>query len=131
MPSISKRIRDIERAIKKKDAGDQNAEALKKLLSHLYEEKNVRESKEKEKKNAVKYHYLKFIERQKLCRKIRALDTKFKQKVSNTSKDEYNLQRQSLLRDLTYVLYFPNDEKYIGTTSNLVTNVLFALICKF
>ena len=65
---VGKRIRDIERALRKATAaGDIEKEAvLKETLQKLNEEKKMNEKKLKEKTNSQKYHMVRFFERQKV-----------------------------------------------------------------
>ena len=68
MPAVGKRIRDIERALRKATAsGDALKEtALKETLQKLHEEKKLNIIKGKEKVNSQKYHMVRFVERQKV-----------------------------------------------------------------
>ena len=63
MPSILKRIRDLERVLKKK-AGDEHAEARGVLEGKLAEMRSLKERnelQEKEKKLSTKYHMIKTL----------------------------------------------------------------------
>jgi rRNA-processing protein Efg1 len=74
MAPIQKAIRDLERCIKKKVGKGESTEALDKKLALLYDDKTISDQIQKEKRNSAKYHMIKFVERQKLVRKIRSLD---------------------------------------------------------
>ena len=52
MPSIQKKIRDLERIIKKKGSSPELAKKHEELMN----EKNKKKTQEKEKKNSDKYH---------------------------------------------------------------------------
>ena len=72
---MMKRIRDAERALRKKLASNGQQETdetieLKKKIEELRESKKEQECGFRERKLAKKYHMVKFVERQKLVRKI-------------------------------------------------------------
>lgn len=56
--------------------------------------------KEREKKNAVRYHMVKFFERKKLTRKIRSIDSKIKKSESSKELKKLNKERDSVKEDL-------------------------------
>ena len=67
------------------------------------------------KKNAEKYHYVRFVEKKKLTRKItktRALLVELMEKGQDTSAGQAELR--TLQDDMEYVQRFPLDEKYIA-----------------
>ena len=70
-----KRIRDAERVLRKKlaangqEENDETAE-LRKKIEELRESKKEQDRGLRERKLAKKYHMVKFVERQKLVRKI-------------------------------------------------------------
>jgi len=116
MPSILKRIRDLERVLKKK-AGDEHAEARGVLEGKLAEMRSLKERnelQEKEKKLSTKYHMIKFVERKKITRKIRVVDTKLKGNMNDNDRARLEESRLSLEGDLTYVMYYPKGKKYIA-----------------
>jgi hypothetical protein len=98
MPSNQKRIRDLERLIKKHgESAD--------LLQKLEQAKNAKEEvviNEKTRKNATKYHMVKFLERKKLTRMIRSVETNIKKKEGNSA--DLELKRKKLMEDLAYVM---------------------------
>ncbi|CDZ98798.1 Uncharacterized conserved protein [Phaffia rhodozyma] len=74
-------------------------------------------SKNDEKKNAAKYHMVKFFERQKLIRRLKPLT----KKLSSDSPAEGSKELSKLQKDildirvgLNYVLNYPNSQKYIS-----------------
>lgn len=70
MPAVGKRIRDIERALRRATASKdtERETALREVLQKLQEEKKTNEVKIKEKNNSQKYHMVRFVERQKVPR---------------------------------------------------------------
>ncbi len=113
MPSIQKKIRDLERVLKKKGNAADTA-ALKARLEELQQANIQNVQSTKDKKLSVKYHMVKFVERKKLTRKIRNVDTKLKGVLNEKDRSALQAQRSSLLEDLTYVMYFPRSSKYIA-----------------
>jgi len=113
----SKRIRDLERLIRIKLKDDPEVAAeIQKKLDALYEEKKESNDRLKEKKHATKYHMVKFFERRKLTRKIKSVDSIISSSHHTNDEvlKELKSQRKKLENDLTYVLYYPLDRKYIS-----------------
>jgi len=117
MAPIGKRIRDVERALRR--CTSEKEAALRETLAQLHEEKKVSERRLKEKENSQKYHLVKFVERQKLCRRIHKVDTALQSVTSKAEKKALNKQRDGLVDDLTYVMYYPMSTKYIGSNTLL------------
>ena len=116
MAPVGKRIRDAERALRR--CTPEKEAALREHLASLHEEKLRSEKRLKEKANSQKYHLVKFVERQKLCRKIYALEKKLlADSLGKSERDELTKKKSLLEDDLTYVLYYPMSMKYIGTPS--------------
>ena len=102
--SVSKKIRDLERLIRRKGSSDELDEKMKKLvqenqnnllkgtyslslayLSHTLLPLTITlyyiliiHLQVKEKANSTKYHMVKFVERKKVTRSIQAIDSKIK-----------------------------------------------------
>lgn len=101
MSSNLKKVRDIERMIKKFGA---SPEALAKLEEAKHG-KEQSQKREKMKKNSTKYHMVKFLERKKLTRIIRALEGKLKNVEENSAEAaELNKRRDKNMNDLAYVM---------------------------
>ena len=120
MAPLLKRIRDLERSLKRlKDRGE-STEAIEAKLNELHEEKVLADRSKKEQKNATKYHMIKFVERQKVLRRIHSLDQQIKDAESDSSTKGHNelarltADRQSLIEKMAYILYYPNTMKYIA-----------------
>ena len=101
MPSNQKKIRDLERLLKKH--GDSAELQLK--LEQARKAKDDVQVKEKTKKNATKYHMVKFVERKKVTRMIRALDSKIKKQPGSATVTSLEQKRNELLDDLAYIMY--------------------------
>ena len=61
----------------KKCAPDKAA-GIRETIAKLQEEKKISGKKLKEKANSQKYHLVRFVERQKLCRKISSIENKLR-----------------------------------------------------
>jgi len=113
MPSIQKKIRDLERVLKKKGNASDTA-ALQARLADLQQANTQNVQSDKDKKLSIKYHMVKFVERKKLTRKIRNVDTKLKGSLNEKDHAALQGQRQALEEDLAYVMYFPRSSKYVA-----------------
>ena len=111
---MQKKIRDIERLIRKKGETDE----LLAKLTELKSEKKANEVSLLEKKHAEKYHMVKFFERKKLVRKIISLDSKIAADDSKKVQAKLTAEREKLVDDLCYVLYYPKSMKYIAIFAN-------------
>ena len=111
---MQKKIRDVERLIRKRGETEE-------LLAKLAEFKSTKKANEMsliEKKHAEKYHMVKFFERKKLVRKIMSLDSKIAAEESKKAKAKLGLEREKLIDDLCYVLYYPKSMKYVAIFAN-------------
>ena len=114
MAPIQKAIRDLERCIRKKVGKGESTEVLDKKLALLYDDKTISDQIQKEKRNSAKYHMIKFVERQKLVRKIRSLDQQIATAKENADNTVLNASRDELMEKLAYVLYYPKELKYVA-----------------
>jgi len=124
--SLKKQLRSKERFLSKlKDKDDEKAKEIKKKLTKEIDQINT-EIKKKEdmlrqKKNASKYHQIKFFERQKLTRIERTVRKKLaeaKQAADFDDVNKYTKQLEQTCMDQLYVAYYPNDIKYIAIFTN-------------
>jgi hypothetical protein len=109
MAPIQKAIRDLERCIRKKKEKGESTEALDKKLILLFDDKTISDQIQKEKRNSAKYHMIKFVERQKLVRKIRSIDVQLAAILNTESAESVALNgsKTDLMEKLAYVLYYP------------------------
>lgn len=114
MAPIQKAIRDLERCIRKKVGKGESTEILDKKLALLYDDKTISDQIQKEKRNSAKYHMIKFVERQKLVRKIRSLDQQIAAADDSADNSKLNASRDELMEKLAYVLYYPKELKYVA-----------------
>eukprot|EP01032_Pedospumella_encystans_P017130 gene17130-19529_t len=70
--------------------------------------------KEKMRKNSTKYHMVKFMERKKMTRSIRSVETKIKNEEDPAKLSTLNKKRDELMDDLAYIMYYPMEHKYIA-----------------
>ena len=122
MAPIGKRIRDVERALRR--CVPEKEEGLRETLAALQLEKKANEKKLREKANSQKYHLVKFVERQKICRRVHKVDKALQSVESKSEKKALVKQREALLEDLTYVMYYPMTMKYIGMRKLLIAYLL-------
>ncbi|GAV53813.1 hypothetical protein ZYGR_0AK03150 [Zygosaccharomyces rouxii] len=106
---IKKRIRDLERLLARKRDTLPDTILIEKerSLDALRHELDQAHLKQKIKKNATKYHMVRFFERKKALRR-------YKQALKKNDADEL-LQRKI---DLCYVVNFPKGEKYVAIYPN-------------
>ena len=101
MSSNQKKIRDVERMMKKFG----NTPDLMAKLEAAKQSKGEVQVKEKMRKNSTKYHMVKFLERKKVTRMVRSVETKIKkEEEGSTELEALNMKRDSLLNDLAYIM---------------------------
>lgn len=107
---IKKRIRDIERLLARKRDSLPDTVIIEKerSLQALRHELDQAQLKQKVRKNAKKYHMVRFFERKKAMRK-------YKNALKNDANPEELYKRKV---DLCYVVNFPKSEKYIALYPN-------------
>ena len=107
MPSVQKKIRDLQRVLKRK-SGDGDEVIISKIKAQIETLKGSQaESRQvdKEKKLSAKYRMVKFVERKKVTRKVRMVDTKIREEtLSGNAKKDLVTQREQLELDLTYIM---------------------------
>ena len=114
---LKKRIRDIERLLrKKKDVlPDTVLVEKERTLDALRMELETAELRTKAKKNASKYHMIRFFERKKALRKYNKAAKQLEQDPKNKALKK---QIKEYKTDLCYVVNFPKTEKYISLYPN-------------
>lgn len=60
--------------------------------------------KEKMRKNSTKYHMVKFLERKKMTRSIRSVESKIKKEEDAAELAVLNKKRDKLMEDLAYIM---------------------------
>ncbi|CAI6698549.1 AAB_G0022820.mRNA.1.CDS.1 [Saccharomyces cerevisiae] len=115
---IKRRIRDLERLLKKKKdilpstviiEKERNLQALRLELQN-------NELKNKIKANAKKYHMVRFFEKKKALRKYNRLLKKIKESGADDKDLQQKLRATKI--ELCYVINFPKTEKYIALYPN-------------
>lgn len=114
---IKKRIRDLERLLRKKKDILPDTVIIEKerTLDALKLELENAELKRKAKKYSAKYHMVRFFERKKALRKYNQILKKYNNDKSNESLKKQLLERKI---DLCYIVNFPRTEKYIALYAN-------------
>lgn len=100
MSSNQKRIRDLERMMKKFG----NTPDLLAKLEAAKQSKGDVQVKEKMRKNSTKYHMVKFLERKKMTRSIRSVESKIKKEEDAAELAVLNKKRDKLMEDLAYIM---------------------------
>ena len=118
---IKKKIRDIERLLRKDTLGAdirlENERALKALRVELEEA----QSRLKERKTAKKYHMVRFFEKKKALRKLKQATKEVKRLEEEGDKKAIKKARRVLKHaqiDTAYVLLFPKSQKYLSLYPN-------------
>ncbi|KAK5779062.1 Efg1p PWA37_003908 [Arxiozyma heterogenica] len=110
---LKKRIRDIERLLKKKKdiLPDTVIVEKERTLEALRMELETAELRSKAKKNVSKYRMIRFFERKKSLRKYKQVTKQLKEDPNN---DELKEKLEKCKIDVCYVVNFPKTEKYIA-----------------
>jgi len=90
-------------------------------MVNLEKAMEIRQGQDREKKNATKYHQVKFVERQKLTRLEKKCKRDLDEAKAAADFDDVEKQTKELERicmDQLYVAYYPNDTKYISLFAN-------------
>ncbi|KAI5964345.1 uncharacterized protein KGF55_002287 [Candida pseudojiufengensis] len=119
---LKKKIRDIERLLKKAEEPNSKLPANKKVeysraLKGLKIELEQSQLNLKQKTNATKYHMVRFFERKKAIRKLKQIRKTFEEVQKTEVKKDIKKVRKQLRHgeiDLLYVVLFPKSEKYIS-----------------
>ncbi|KAJ7645936.1 hypothetical protein DFH06DRAFT_1210751 [Mycena polygramma] len=103
-------LRQTRRLLAKDNlAADVRVETERRLKA-LEADLEVAELGKKERANAVRYHKVKFFERQKVVRKL----TQTKRQLDASDTPQLRSALQELRVDLNYILHYPKTKKYIS-----------------
>eukprot|EP01033_Poteriospumella_lacustris_P013008 gene13008-9305_t len=109
-----KRIRDLQRLIKKAGDDQERIAALQQKIEEVSNEKATRVDPDMKKKHEEKYHLVKFVERKKLTRMIQRVMKQVESETDDANKQPLQTKLDSLKDDLCYVMYYPVDMKYVA-----------------
>jgi len=118
--SLKNRLRSQRRLLSKLGDSPDNSSSREKIDASIKALENQiadRESTEREKKNANKYHQIKFFERQKLTRLERKANKKLIEAKAAADFDDIKkieAQLERIVLDQLYVAFYPNHTKYIS-----------------
>lgn len=112
--SVKNQIRSVSRQIQKGGLDAGALVALQQRLETLQATLTGNQLSEKARKNATKYHKVRFFERVKLERRIQKLEQDIEPDRTPAEQDAKKAQLSQLRDDLQYVLHFPKEEKYIS-----------------
>ncbi|KAF2455961.1 hypothetical protein BDY21DRAFT_365173 [Lineolata rhizophorae] len=110
---VKKRIRDIERLLRKQDIknADARVELERELVTCKHElERN--ESGKKRQKMIAKYHKVRFFDRQRATRRLKRLKKKRWGDLSPGELSKLDEEVYEAEVDLNYTLYYPLEERY-------------------
>jgi hypothetical protein len=100
--SNQKKLRDLERLLRKKQASNEDCDLLLKKIDEVKSIKETAKLNERSRKYAKKYHLIKFVERKKITRNIRSIETKIK---SEKPSKEISKELKRLKEDLAYIMF--------------------------
>eukprot|EP00978_Attheya_sp_CCMP212_P004647 scaffold10109_cov51-Attheya_sp.AAC.7 len=116
--SLKNKLRSERRFLSK--LGEDNTEAratIEARIRDLEGEINGKQQVQHEKKNAAKYHQVKFFERQKLTRFAKKVQRQLAEAIKEGNAEleqEYRDELKVIALDQLYVAHFPNDAKYLA-----------------
>ncbi|KDQ56291.1 hypothetical protein JAAARDRAFT_104483, partial [Jaapia argillacea MUCL 33604] len=118
LPGVQKlksQLRQTRRLLAKDNLAADVRVATERRLKSLEGDLAKAEIAKKERTLAVRYHKIKFFERQKVCRKISQTKTRLSEDdLSGSSRKKLQNALKELRVDLNYILYYPRLEKYIS-----------------
>lgn len=100
-----KRIRDLQRLIKKAGNDQERIAALQQKIEEVSNEKATRVDPDIKKKHEEKYHLVKFVERKKLTRMIQRVMKQVDTETNEATKQQLQTKLDNLKDDLCYVMY--------------------------
>ncbi|PPQ93819.1 hypothetical protein CVT25_013528 [Psilocybe cyanescens] len=107
-------LRQARRLLAKdKLAADVRVETERRVKA-LEAELNQAEAAKKERVFAVRYHKIKFFERQKVSRKLKQTKKGIEAADDEAEKAKLSSELQDLRVDLNYILHYPKSKKYIS-----------------
>eukprot|EP00118_Oscarella_pearsei_P026674 m.310272 g.310272 ORF g.310272 m.310272 type:complete len:240 (+) comp50580_c0_seq1:33-752(+) len=111
------KIRDIRRLLKREDLPATVRQTQERMLALLQGEVKETDVRKRAKKMAKKYKMVKFFDRRKVSRKLKATNRR-----ACTVKDEVEKRKllesiEELKKDYNYAVHFPLDKKYISLFS--------------
>lgn len=111
---LSKQKRGLERLLKKGGLPDEVRREKEAELSALAGEAVQKRRVEREKHFSKKYHGVKFVERQKVTRKLAQLEKQLEDDPEPEVKAALEAQTLESERDLLYIAHYPRSKKYLS-----------------
>jgi vacuolar-type H+-ATPase subunit E/Vma4 len=121
--SSQKKIRDLQRLLARKadTLTEEDKASIQQKIADLQQEKTQNIQKDVKRKHENKYHMVKFFERKKVTRhyeyllkRLEKLNDDITPNGEDFSKEELQQAMRDLEDDLTYIMYYPVDKKYIA-----------------
>lgn len=119
--SLKNRLRSQKRLLSKLPDDDAGRGKIEETIRQLEMQITGKQQVQKERKNAEKYHQVRFFDRQRLTRLERTSRRQLEEATAAADVDEvkkYKAELESIILDKLYVGYFPNDTKYIALFRN-------------
>ncbi|OAV94645.1 hypothetical protein PTTG_05150 [Puccinia triticina 1-1 BBBD Race 1] len=116
---LKSQLRQAKRLLLKEGLSPELRSTTEKKISQIQAVIENAPSKEKERRNAIKYHRIKFFDRKKVARRLKKVITELDQLNSTKSpkksqKKKLELEAQQLRIDLNYIRHYPNHLKYVS-----------------
>ncbi|KAJ1962253.1 18S rRNA maturation protein [Dipsacomyces acuminosporus] len=111
LSGCKKLLRDTNRLLNRPKLNSSKKVELERRVKMLTVLMQQMTSTQQVKKNATKYHGIKFFERKKVLKKLKQLE-------ANGDKGGDNGEKLDLLVDLNYTTYYPDEHKYISLYPN-------------
>ena len=116
---LKSQLRQAKRLLLKDGLTPELRSTTEKKISQLQASIETVPSKEQERKNAIKYHRIKFFDRTKVARRLKKVTSELDQLNSaenprETEKQKLELQAQHLRIDLNYIRHYPKHLKYVS-----------------
>mmetsp|Transcript_25037 Transcript_25037/g.72425 ORF Transcript_25037/g.72425 Transcript_25037/m.72425 type:complete len:437 (+) Transcript_25037:26-1336(+) len=117
--SLKNTLRSQKRLLHKLPADGDTATRTKveATIAQLEEEIAAKQQTQKERRNAEKYHQVRFFDRQRLTRMERTTRRHLEEATSAAAVEEatqLQAELDDIIRDKLYVAFFPNDTKYFS-----------------
>ncbi|KAJ2808952.1 18S rRNA maturation protein [Coemansia guatemalensis] len=115
LSACKKQVRDVSRLLNRKGLASTARVELERRLKALTIQQGQLTNSQKDKANASRYHKIKFFERKKVDRMLKQIDKKLEPKeIDSETREKLIAEKQDLLVNLNYTIYYPNEFKYIS-----------------
>lgn len=112
--SAKQRLRSVKRLLSKPDLPATVRVSQERMLHLLQNTLEEEQQSRKDSKMIKKYKMVKFFEKRKLWRQLRATLKELEMAPSLVKVKELEAFQKKILKDMNYIEYFPSDRKYIS-----------------